>query len=134
MSMAAITSDVADTLQHVLADWTEKENTWKKNYEEVKDQPNALELCPPPTINPSSMLPGLERPKHWLHSLKRNEAWFEKECDKQLQEEKNERDLNTPSSSKTPSTSSSMIATPSSSKTQVASRPSSPKRQRLSLN
>ena len=118
MNSAAITANVADCLEAVLADWTEKEETWANSLENSQDHSNAVEICP--TILSTNMLPGLDKPKHWLHSMARHQAWFENEVEKQLQE-KSQHESNAASTSSMPSSF-------------KAQGPSSSKKQSLSLN
>ena len=64
---------IADTLNAVLMDWTKKEqNVGGEN----------------PVIQPTDMLPGLERPMPWYFSIKQFDRWFENQIKKQLEEEK----------------------------------------------
>ena len=67
---------IADTLNAVLMDWTKKEQNVGGGGEN-------------PVIQPTDMLPGLERPMPWYFSIKQFDRWFENQIKKQLEEEKN---------------------------------------------
>ena len=94
MNLAASLTSIADALAAVLREWSQMEDEWAGNQHFLKenpDHPDAAELSKPPAFEPSKMLPGLERPMHWIHSLEQHKAWFEKQIEKQLREENEER-------------------------------------------
>ena len=105
MNLSATTSSVADVLNAVLTDFSEIQKSWATDMKKISEtadpkSPVAMTtITRSPKITPSTMLPGLERPLHYVHSLERNKAWFEQQLVKQQQEEQAERELNSPSTS-----------------------------------
>ena len=109
MNLSATTSSVADVLNAVLTDFTDIQKSWETDMKKISgtadpESPVAMAtITRCPKITPDTMLPGLERPLHYVHSLERNKAWFEQQLAKQQQEEQAEREqaeLNSPSTSK----------------------------------
>ena len=90
MNLAASLTSMADVLAALLRECSQMEDEWAENQHILKenpDHPDAAELSIPPAFEPSKMLPGLERPMHWIHSLEQHKAWFERQMEKQLKEE-----------------------------------------------
>ena len=114
MNLSATTSSIADVLNAVLTDFSEIQKSWEadmKKISETADSESPIALATitsSPVITSETMMPGLERPMHYVHSLERHKAWYEQELVKQQQEEKSQRELNAPSTS---------TSAPSSSKT-----------------
>ena len=114
MNLSATTSSIADVLNAVLTDFSEIQKSWEadmKKISETADSESPIALATitrSPVIKSETLMPGLERPMHYVHSLERHKAWYEQELVKQQQEEKAEREFNAPSSS---------TSVPSSSKT-----------------
>ena len=114
MNLSATTSSIADVLNAVLTDFSEIQKSWEadmKKISETADSESPIALATitsSPVITSETMMPGLERPMHYVHSLERHKAWYEQELVKQQQEEKAEREINAPSTSTSvPSSSSS---------------------------
>ena len=92
MNLSAATSSVADILNAVLTDFSEIQKSLEKN----KMSKTATSVSPKalatikrsPVIKSKTLMPGLERPLHYVHSLERHKAWYEQELVKQQQEEK----------------------------------------------
>ena len=114
MNLSATTSSIADVLNAVLTDFSKIQKSWEadmKKITETADSESPIALATitrSPVIKSETLMPGLERPMHYVHSLERHKAWYEQELVKQQQEEKAERELNAPSTS---------TSAPSSSKT-----------------
>ena len=114
MNLSATTSSIADVLNAVLTDFSDIQKSWEADMKKITE--TADSECPialatitrSPVIKSETMMPGLERPMHYVHSLERHKAWYEQELVKQQQEEKAEREFNAPSTS---------TSVPSSSKT-----------------
>ena len=114
MNLSATTSSIAEVLNAVLKDFTEIQKSWEadmKKITETADSESPIVLATitrSPVIESETMMPGLGRPLHYVHSLERQKAWFERELIKQQQKEEAEREFNSPSTS---------TSVPSSSKT-----------------
>ena len=112
MNLSATTSSIADVLNAVLTDFSEIQKSWEadmKKITETADSESPIALATitrSPVINSETMMPGLERPMHYVHSLERHKAWYEQELVKQQQEEKAEHKYNAPSTSTSVSSSS----------------------------
>ena len=114
MNLSATTSSIADVLNAVLTDFSKIQKSWEadmKKITETADSESPIALATitrSPVIKSETLMPGLERPMHYVHSLERHKAWYEQELVKQQQEEKAEHEYNAPSTS---------TSVPSSSKT-----------------
>ena len=112
MNLSATTSSIADVLNAVLTDFSKIKKSWEADMKKItetadSESPIALAtITSSPVITSETMMPGLERPMHYVHSLERHKAWYEQELVKQQQEEKAEREINTPSTSTSVSSSS----------------------------
>lgn len=115
MNLSATTSSVADVLNLVLTDASEIEKSWEADMKAATPaDPNnpicMVQITRDPILRPTNLLPGLERPLHYVHSLERHKTWFEQELVKQQQAEQSQRELNTPSTSKSIPSSSQNVA------------------------
>merc|ERR1712113_474392 len=111
MNMSATTSKVTDLLNHCFTEFEDIAKTWetvdsnendqnKENDQNSTKDPDAIAIKimndpknftmamdprkKDPIIPFCKKLPGIERPFHYIDSLKRSELWFEQEINKQL--------------------------------------------------
>ena len=112
MNLSATTSSIADVLNAVLTDFSEIQKSWEadmKKIAETADSESPIALATitrSPVIKSETLMPGLERPMYYVHSMERHKAWYEQELVKQQQKEKAEHEFNAPSTSTSVSSSS----------------------------